>query len=209
MYRLITVLVILGCCSIILGCSVGQTILSKQEWSENYTQMAGVTSTSPQMIDGNLQTVGETESPMVSQGGGRGASPPSDVVITLPEKKMIRRVVIHSESLMTFNVYADKGGVGDQSDWHLVKEVKSVQTNPIDVSISTGFPTAKIRIIVLRTNDDASVGRQQRARSGGGGRGFGGNLRAAAKINEIELYGYQSASEPKAAGEQTLDEQLK
>ena len=75
MYRLITVLTILGCCSIILGCSVGQTILSKQEWSENYTQTAGVTSTSPQMIDGNLQTVGETESPMVSQGGGaRGIS---------------------------------------------------------------------------------------------------------------------------------------
>jgi len=197
MYRSMTVLVILGFCSIILGCSVGQTILSKQEWSENYTQMAGVTSTSPQMIDGNPRTAGETEFPIEAQ-GVRGASPPSEVVITLPEKKMIRRLVIHSESLMTFNVYADKGGIGDQSDWQLVKEVKSVKTNPIEVSISTGFPTTKIRIIVLRTNDDASVSRQQRARSGGG-RGFGGNRRAAAQINEIELYGYISASEPKAA----------
>ena len=100
---------------------------------------------------------------------------------------------------MTFNVYADKGGIISQSDWQLVKEVKSVKTNPIEISVSTGFPTDKIRIIVLRTNDDASVGRQQRARSGGGGRGFGGNRRAAAKINEIELFGYISASEPKSA----------
>ncbi len=70
MYNAITILTILGCCSIILGCSVGQTIFSKQEWSENYAQMDGATSTSPQMIDGNLQTVGETSSPSDFQGGG-------------------------------------------------------------------------------------------------------------------------------------------
>ena len=40
----------------ITGCS---TIFSAQEWSDNYALMDGVQSTSPQMIDGNLETIGQ------------------------------------------------------------------------------------------------------------------------------------------------------
>ncbi|MDE0088580.1 MAG: hypothetical protein OXU23_22855, partial [Candidatus Poribacteria bacterium] len=40
----------------ITGCS---TIFSAQEWSDNYALMDGVQSTSPEMIDGNLETIGE------------------------------------------------------------------------------------------------------------------------------------------------------
>ncbi len=40
----------------ITGCS---TIFSAQEWSNNYALMDGVQSTSPEMIDGNFETIGE------------------------------------------------------------------------------------------------------------------------------------------------------
>ena len=40
----------------ISGCS---TIFKAQEWSENYALMDGVQSTSPETIDGNLETIGE------------------------------------------------------------------------------------------------------------------------------------------------------
>ena len=193
MYRFIALLAISVYCAILIGCGVGKAFLSKQEWSENYTQMAGVTATSRQMIDGNLRTVGETRFPAESR-GFRGTSPPSEVVITLPEKKMIRRVVIHSENLKTFDILADKDGSAKGPNWQLIKEVKSVHTNPTELSISTAFLTDKIRIRVLHTTSDSSVRRQQRARSGGGRRSRG-NQRAAAKINEVELYGYKSADE--------------
>ena len=41
---------------LIIGCGA---IFSVQEWSDNYALMDGVQSTSPQMIDGNLETIGE------------------------------------------------------------------------------------------------------------------------------------------------------
>ena len=51
----------------------------------------GTQSTSPQMIDGNLHTIGEAVFPAQVA----GISPASEVVITLREKKLIRRIVIH------------------------------------------------------------------------------------------------------------------
>ena len=56
------------------------------------------------------------------------------------------------------------------------------------------FPTDRIRLRVLGTKDDALLNRQRRARSGGF-RGWDANRRAAAKIREIELYGYKTAEQ--------------
>ena len=186
---------LLFCFALVLtGCSA---LFSEQEWSENYALMEGVQATSPQMIDGKLNTIGETTYPAGSQ-GFVGANPASQVVITLPEKKIIRRIVVHSDNLMEFDIYADKGSIAVEADWQLIKDVKSVKMSPIEISLLIPYPTDRIRLRVLGTKDDALLNRQQRARSGGF-RGWNtGSRRAVGKIREIELYGYKTAEQVEA-----------
>jgi hypothetical protein len=179
---------------ILAGCAA---LFSEQEWSENYALMEGVQSTSPQIIDGKLNTIGETTFPAGSQ-GFIGANPASQVLITLPEKKTIRRIVIHSDNLSEFNIYADKGSIAVDADWQLIKDVRSVKENPIKISLLIPFPTDRIRLRVLGTKDDALLSRQERARSGGRGWNIG-SRRAVGKIREIELYGYKTAEQVEEA----------
>lgn len=189
-----TMLILLFCFGAMLtGCSA---LFSEQEWSENYALMEGVQATSPQMIDGKLNTVGETTFPASTE-GFMGANAASQVIVTLPEKKVIRRIVIHSDNLSSFDIYADKGSIAVDADWQLIKDVKSVKQSPIQISLLIPFPTDRIRLRVLGTKDDALLNRQRRARSGGF-RGWDVNRRAAAKIREIELYGYKTAKQVEA-----------
>ena len=169
------------CVLFLLGCG----ILAKQEWSENYASIEGVRATNARMIDGNIRTYGETAFREGAQ-DAFGPAPTSQAVVMLPERKTIRRVVIHSDNLKKFNVYADKGS----DDWQIIKEVNNVASNPIELSVNAPFPTDKIRIRVLGTTDDAALRRGQRRRNFWAS----GNRRAPAKIYEIELYGYQSAT---------------
>lgn len=178
----------LFCFAVILpGCAA---LFSEQEWSENYALMEGVQATSPQMIDGKLNTIGETTFPAGSQ-GFIGANPASQVIVTLPEKKIIRRIIVHSDNLSEFDIYADKGSIAVDADWQLIKDVRSVKENPIKISLLIPFPTDRIRLRVLGTRDDALLSRQERARSGGRGWNIG-SRRAVGKIREIELYGYKT-----------------
>ena len=173
----------------LLGCG----IVAKQEWSENYASMKGVSATNARMIDGNIRTFGETAFREGSQ-DSFGPAPTSQAVVMFPERKMIRRLVIHSDNLKKFTVYADKG----TEDWQIIKEVNNVKSSPIDLSVNAPFPTDKIRIRVLGTSDDAALRRGQRRRNFWAS----GNRRAPAKIYEIELYGYQAAT---VAGEDVED----
>ena len=192
-YRFMMLFSLLCFAAMLTGCSA---LFSEQEWSENYALMEGVQATSPQMIDGKLNTVGETTFPASTE-GFMGANAASQVIVTLPEKKVIRRIVIHSDNLSAFDIYADKGSIAVDADWQLIKDVKSVKQSPFQVSLLIPFPTHRIRLRVLGTKDDALLNRQQRARSAG--RGWNtGNRRAAAKIREIELYGYKTAQQVEA-----------
>jgi hypothetical protein len=196
MCRRINVILLFLSFSVIVGCAA---LFSKQEWSENYTQLEGVRATNPAMIDGNVRTSGETVFP---ESVYVAASPPSEAIITLPEKKLIRRMVVYSDNLKTFDVFADKGGIGlQQTDWQLIKEVKSASKSPISLMLPLSFKTDQIRIRVLSTTDDASMRRKQRARTGGGGFYRTGNRRAVGKIYEIELYGYKSTEDAQAQAE--------
>ena len=190
-YRFTSFFILLCLSATLIGCSV---LFSEQEWSENYALMEGTQATSPQMIDGSQNTVGETTFPAGSE-MFVGSSPPSEVVITLPEKKIIRRIVIHANNLKTFDVYADKGGILTDSDWQMIADVKSVKTNPIQISVMVPFPTDRIRLRVLSTEDDAMLRRRNSARYAGRVRVLGENQRAPGKIREIELYGYKTAKQ--------------
>ncbi len=203
MYRVTMILSLLCCSILIAGCSA---LFSEQEWSENYALMEGVQATSPQMIDGSQNTVGETTFPAGSE-MFIGSSPPSEVVITLPEKKIIRRIVIHANNLKTFDVYADKGGIVSDGDWQMIADVKSVKTNPIKISVLVPFPTDRIRLRVLSTEDDAMLRRRNSARYAGRVRVLGENQRAPGKIREIELYGYKTAEQ--VAAEDASDKREK
>jgi hypothetical protein len=190
MYRFITFFSLLCFVAVLSGCAA---LFSEQEWSENYALLEGTQATSPQMIDGKLNTIGETTFPAGSQ-GFIGANPASQVIIILPEKKTVRRIIIHSDNVTEFDIFADKGSIAVESDWQLIKDVKSVKISPIKISLLIPFPTNRIRLRVLGTKDDALLSRQERARSAG--RGWNtGSRRAVGKIREIELYGYKTAGQ--------------
>ena len=202
MYRFITFFALLGFIVMLNGCAA---LFSEQEWSENYSLLEGTQATSPQMIDGKLNTIGETTFPAGSQ-GFVGANPASQVVITLPEKKVIRRIVVHSDNLTEFDIFADKGSIAVDADWQLIKDVKSVKSSPIKISLLIPFPTDRIRLRVLGTKDDALLSRQERARSAGRGWNVG-SRRAVGKIREIELYGYKTSEQ--VAVEEATDKREK
>ena len=185
-YRFTTFFIMLWLSATLIGCSA---LFSEQEWSENYALMEGVQSTTPQAIDGKLSTIGEAVFPAEVA----AMSPASEVVITLPEKKLIRRIVVHSDNLLEFDIHMDKGSLTTDRDWTLVKEVKSVKNNPETLSILAPFPTNRVRLRVLQTKDDALRAREFGARNPGYIRA--GNRRAAGKIREIELYGYKTAEQ--------------
>ena len=167
-----------------VGCgSIGKSIVAKQEWSENYAAIEGVEATSPLMIDGQLSTVGEARAPADSL----GTTAISEAVVKLPEKKSIRRVVIHTPNIKDFTVY----GAGEtEGEWELLEEVKNNEEKQIAVNVSAA--TDKVKITVRRTSDDVvtsgSRGRRKRVQHANG------------KIQEIEIYGLVEEGSPEAAG---------
>ncbi|MFQ6040507.1 MAG: hypothetical protein ACE5PV_06585 [Candidatus Poribacteria bacterium] len=206
MYRIFIVLCIGTMLISFLGCGKFlRSFVGTDEWSENYALMDGVTATSPEMIDGDVKTSGQTTFPEGADASMYGSSPPSEAIVTLPRRMSIYRIVINSPNLKVFDVFADKG----DNDWEIIKENQKVTNNPVEVRVST--TTDKIRIRVRTTTDDAEVGRKSRARSWGGRRT--GRQRAPATINEIELYGFATSgvgapSETQAAEEEELDKLL-
>ena len=160
--RFVLLMLLFCFCVLTAGCSA---LLSQQEWSENYALLDGVHSTNMEMTDGDLNTVGTTGSSDVSSNRVGNPSSSPEVIITLPEKKVIRRIVIHSDNIKKFNIYADKGGSAlSKTDWQLIKEEKSVKSGPIVVPVLYAYPTDKIRLVVLGTTDDGALTRREAAR---------------------------------------------
>ncbi len=178
------------CLSVLfVGCSA---LFSVQEWSDNYALMDGARATSPQMIDGKLETIGETI--FSGEANRRLVRGGSEVVVTLPEKKKIHRIVLHSDNLKHIIIYADKGGgIIAGSDWQFVKELQSIKTNPVDLKFSIPLHTDRIRIRVLKTTQDAQMAREKNQRLGG--ITFVGTSGAPGKIRELELYGYKTSEQ--------------
>lgn len=184
----------------------------EQNWSDNYALLEGTLSTNPEMIDGDIGTVGETR-PSTGPGKLYGSSNATEVIVTLPEKKLIRKIVIHSDNIQKFVIYADKGGtLHSDTDWQLMEEINMVKSNPVVVSYRDTMPTARFRIIVIGTTDSAALARQARAdfarekdeferNPENAGKEFQGDSRNnrpifPAKISEIEFYGLKSLQEP-------------
>ncbi len=143
-------------CVLMAGCSA---LFSEQEWSDNYALLDGTNATSWEVIDGDIETVGQAQ---VRKGAGKSITSSPEVVITLPVKKVIRKVVIHSDNIKKFNLYIYKGESAlSDSDWQLIKGLQSVKTGTIVVPVLYSFPTDKVRLVVLGTTDDGALTRQQ------------------------------------------------
>ena len=148
---------LLFCLSVFLvGCSV---LFSEQEWSDNYALLDGTKSTSVLAIDGDMETIGQAQARQRAKGSGSSAP---EVVVTLPEKKVIRKVVIHSDNIKKFKLYIDKGGSAlSDTDWHLIKEMQIVKKGVAVVPVLYSFPTDKVKLVVIGTSDDVALTRQE------------------------------------------------
>ena len=160
-YKFTTILSLLCFVVIISGCS---TLLSQQEWSENYALLDGTQANSLEMIDGDMNTVGVLSSSNKPV-SNVDKTPAPEVIVNLPEKKVVRKIVIHSDNIKNFILYADKGGrTITGTDWQMIKTVQRVKSHPIVIPILYSFPTDRIRLIVLGTTDDASLTRNENAK---------------------------------------------
>ena len=165
----------------LLGCSVLSALMAEQQWSENYALMDGVEANDPAFIDGDLNSMGKSQFPETSPESLQ--FPLSEALITLPERKSIHKIVIHSPNLQKFDVMI----MDESGGWKRIKEVKSNNKEVINLRIST--ITDGIRIRVKGTSGDAAQ-RRQHTRRVGNVILVEGNIRASAGIKEIELYGY-------------------
>jgi len=168
---------------VVVGCgSVGKSIVAKQQWSENYAAAEGVEATSPLMIDGSLSTVGEMETPIDTG----GATALTEAIVKLPEKKSIRRIVLHTPNIKDLTVYAAGEG---EDDWKLLEEVKNNNEKKIIMDVSA--VTDKIKVTVRRTSDDTVTPGERFRRK---------QVRhASGQIKEIEIYGLVEEGSTEAA----------
>lgn len=171
---------------IFVGCQSEffQKVFQEQEWSENYALADGVRCTSPEMIDGDVNTTGKAAFPERVHGRTiYGAFPSAETEVILPEKKSIRKIVIRSEALKSFSILASIGGKGD---WKLIKEFdKNMEKT---VVIRTSIVTDKIKI---RARGTSTFEGTERAIAHGGIMTMRTAKITEPEIQEIELYGFK------------------
>ena len=195
-YRGYTVL-LLGLMCLCYGCSLGQ------QWSENYALLPGVTASDPSFIDGKPETIGESQRKKGSGNIVADLDIPSEAIVHLPEKKSLYRIVIHSTNLEEFELMA----FNTRGEWDKIYDQRSNKESIIDIRLNKAVTTTGIKLIVHRTTEDAARRRENvqirrenvEIKEGQVRRGryryyITGPTTALAKISEIELYGYATAS---------------
>jgi len=186
-------LLLLGLMCLYSGCVIGQ------QWSENYALQPGVTASDPIFIDGNPETVGQSQRKKSSGSALTDLNIPSEAIIHLPEKRSIYRIVIHATNIEEFEVQA----FDSLGEWKKIYDRRTNKDRLIDIRLNKVVTTTGIKLLVRRTTDDAARRRENLKRkrenveTSDGRRRRGqfvyyltGPTTALAKISEIELYGY-------------------
>lgn len=161
------------------GCS---SMFVSQQLSENYVTSQDVKSDSPEAIDGNLNTISNN----------------TRIHIYLPEKKSIRKIVIHSPNISNFILYESIGGEGQ---WRVIKSIRGNKQNPIE--IPTQVTTNAIRIFITDTKAGRFADPGALKDVDGNVNIFSRKVDALPQIQEIELYGLIDSSE-KADAKKTI-----
>ena len=171
MERYLYMYLLLCTCVTVVGCQskAFQMLIEPQEW-ENLAAGEGVTCNSPEMIDGNLKTVGSVKGRWIN--------------VTLPTRKTIHRIVIRGTNITDAVVYQKQQG---DKLWQAVLQVENNRGPTIEMRRS--IVTQALRIYVSGTTDDKRKAPQYSARYGAVvphvalGKPF---------AQEIELYGFVS-----------------
>ncbi len=158
-------------CITYMGCQSKpfRMLIEPQEW-ENLATAKGAKCSVPEMIDGNLKTVGYANSRWLT--------------VTLPVKKTVHRIVIRGTNITDAVVYKQLEGDGR---WQGIMEVRNNRGPDIEIKMS--IVTQALRIYVSGTTDDKRKAPQFSFREGGGlsrkelGRPF---------AKELEVYGFKS-----------------
>lgn len=162
--------------------------------------MDGVRSTSLQMVDGNLETIGDatftSDTTMSALNDKRDfVQNDSIVVVSLPEKKKIYRIILHSDNLQHFVVYVDKGQRTKSEDWHRVIEMRDVISKKIDLKFKMPYYTDQIKIHILKTHPKVVKYAGVVMGSGRLDRTIFTNRKSIdlpGRIREIEIYGFKA-----------------
>ena len=188
MRKLTSIILILPLIIFINSCAnlSSEGLLKEQQWSENYALADGVQSTAPEMIDGDINTIGKMPFPESVYGGKTvvGAFPNAEVIISLPLKKAIKKIVIYSDDLQDFKVFASVGTVGGKEDWKLIKEF--INNEQKEIEIRTSFMTDKI---LVRARGKAPLASTESVRVLGGV--ITQRKIMEPEVKEIELYGFK------------------
>lgn len=131
-------LLVLSCFA--AGCKAGfmSALVAPQEWSANYALLEGATCTVPEMIDGKSETL--------------GVSKTRCILVTLPTRKSIHRIVIRETNIEDMIIYESIGGEGE---WKRIDKIKNQRQSTIDMRVSV--VTDAIRIRVGGTFDDERI----------------------------------------------------
>lgn len=182
MVKLILIIYLISIAIFLMGCEslLFKSLIKEQEWSENYALADGVRSNAPEVIDGDLNTIGKALFPEKIYGRViTGGIPNTEVDIILPEKKSIRKIVIHSDELPSFSVLAS---TGKKDEWQLIKEFSNNNKKEIVIRTSVVTDAIKIRAKAKTTFDGLNRGRV----------GVTQSVKITEpEIKEIELYGFK------------------
>ena len=118
------------------------TIFSAQEWSENYALMKGVSCSAKEMIDGDIETFGSS--------GHR-------ILINLPERKTIHRLVFRQTNIQDLTLYIDRNN-DDESDWLKWEQIDA--NRELTFEIRKVFTAKRMRILIGATSDDKRIARE-------------------------------------------------
>ena len=156
---------------IVSGCQSKalQAIFAAQEW-ENLAVAEGVTCNVPEMIDGNLKTVGFADGRLIN--------------LTLPKRQTIHRIVIRGTNITDAIIYQQIQG---ERKWQAILEIKNNRGPAIEARLSS--VTQALRIFVSGTADDARLPPQFSPRYG---EIVSRRAIAKAYAKEIEIYGFKS-----------------
>jgi hypothetical protein len=160
-----------------VGCSA---LFGPQQLSENYAAAEGVECNAPEAVDGDLSTVSNN----------------TRIVISLPGRKSIRKIVIHSPNISNFILYES---TGQEGEWRVIESIKGSKLDK--VVINTQVMTDKIRMFVTDTSGGRFADPGNVRDVDGNVNIFSRQVDALPQIQEIELYGLVDKSEeiePKA-----------
>jgi len=119
----------------------GCAAVIEQKWSENYALQPGTRSTMPAVIDGDLNT----SAPLLLKIHPQKTYgyPPAETEISLPEPKVIRRIVVHSSELKDFQLWAYEA---ETDAWKLIHQIKGGGKSRIEIQTHVQTQCIKLKV---------------------------------------------------------------